>query len=77
MEPMNVSDDEALARASMEHATWDFYAGGSDDEITLRANHTAFERLRLRPRTLVDVNSRLEHARTIPQPLRSPRRALP
>jgi 4-hydroxymandelate oxidase len=56
MEPINVSDYEALARASMEHATWDFYAGGSDDEVTLRANHTAFERLRLRPRTLVDVN---------------------
>jgi 4-hydroxymandelate oxidase len=55
MEPINVSDYEALARASMEPATWDFYAGGSDDEVTLRANRTAFERIRLRPRMLVDV----------------------
>ena len=56
MEPINISDYEALARAHMEPANWDFYAGGSDDEITLRANRTAFERIRLRPRVLVDVN---------------------
>ena len=56
MEPINISDYEALARARMEPANWDFFAGGSDDEITLRANRTAFERIRLRPRVLVDVN---------------------
>src|SRR6266849_1823956 len=40
----------------MDLAAWDLYAGGSDDEVTLRANCTAFERIRLRPRVLVDVN---------------------
>src|SRR5215471_141283 len=41
----------------MDPAAFDFYAGGSDDEVTLRANRKAFERIRLRPRVLVDVNT--------------------
>ncbi len=48
---------EVLAQAKMEPAFWDFYQGGSDDEVTLRANRTAFERIRLRPRVLVDVGA--------------------
>lgn len=55
MDPVNVFEYEALAQAKMEPAFWDFYQGGSDDEVTLRANRTAFERIRLRPRVLVDV----------------------
>ena len=57
MEPVNVFDYEALAQAHMETAAWDFYQGGSDDEVTLRANRNAFERIRLRPRVLVDVTT--------------------
>ncbi|HLG76530.1 MAG TPA: alpha-hydroxy acid oxidase [Ktedonobacteraceae bacterium] len=56
MDPVNVSDYEALARARIDAAAWDYYQGGSDDEMTLRANRTAFERIRLRPRMLVDVS---------------------
>ena len=57
MEPVNVSEYEALARARMEPVEWDFYAGGSDDEVTLRTTRAAFERIRLRPRVLVDVSA--------------------
>ncbi len=39
----------------MDPAYWDFIAGGSDDEVTLRSSRAAFERIRLRPRVLVDV----------------------
>jgi isopentenyl diphosphate isomerase/L-lactate dehydrogenase-like FMN-dependent dehydrogenase len=35
---------------------WDYYEGGSDDEVSLRANRADFEQLRLRPRMLVDVS---------------------
>src|SRR5690348_11802807 len=35
---------------------WDYYEGGSDDEVSLRANRDDFEQLRLRPRVLVDVS---------------------
>jgi isopentenyl diphosphate isomerase/L-lactate dehydrogenase-like FMN-dependent dehydrogenase len=54
--PINIFDYEALAQASMQPVIWDFFYGGSDDEVTLRANRSAFERIRLRPRVLMDVN---------------------
>ncbi len=55
---------EVLAQAKMEPAFWDFYQGGSDDEVTLQANRTAFERIRLRPRVLVDVGASALDMRT-------------
>lgn len=55
--PINVFDYEALARERMAPATWDFYQGGSEDEVTLRGNRSAFERLCLRPRVLTDVTT--------------------
>ncbi len=56
MEPVNVFDYETLAQARMEPSAWNYYQSGSDDEVTLRANRTAFERIRLRPRMLVNVS---------------------
>ncbi|MDH3260560.1 MAG: alpha-hydroxy-acid oxidizing protein [Acidimicrobiia bacterium] len=41
----------------MEPALFEYYAGGSADNLTLRDNRTAFERLRLNPRVLVDVSA--------------------
>ena len=57
MEPVNVFEYEALAKAKLDAAHWDYIQGGSDDEVTLRANRAAFERIRLRPRVLVDVSA--------------------
>jgi 4-hydroxymandelate oxidase len=54
LQPINLSDYETLAQTLIEPASWDYIQGGSDDEITLRANRTAFERIRLRPRMLVN-----------------------
>ncbi|MDG6107257.1 alpha-hydroxy-acid oxidizing protein [Dactylosporangium aurantiacum] len=42
----------ARARARLDPAHWDFFAGGAGDERTLRANEEAFQRLRLLPRVL-------------------------
>jgi isopentenyl diphosphate isomerase/L-lactate dehydrogenase-like FMN-dependent dehydrogenase len=56
MDLVNVFDYEKLAATKVDPPAWDFYQGGSDDEITLRANRQAFERIRLRPRVLVDVS---------------------
>jgi isopentenyl diphosphate isomerase/L-lactate dehydrogenase-like FMN-dependent dehydrogenase len=72
VEPINISDYETLARARMEPANWDFYAGGSDDEVTLRANRTAFERIRLRPRVLVDVSVCDLHTTVLGTPVSMP-----
>src|SRR6266700_1011709 len=64
MDPVNVFDYEALARTKMDPAHWDYIQGGSDDEVTLRANRAAFERIRLRPRVLVDVRTSVIEMRT-------------
>jgi 4-hydroxymandelate oxidase len=52
--PLNVADYETLARELLDQPTWDYFAAGSGDEVTLRANSAAFERLRLRPRVMID-----------------------
>jgi len=57
MEPINVFDYETLASERLAPAIWDYCQGGSEDEVTLRANRTAFERIRLRPRMLRDVSA--------------------
>nr|BBH95047.1 alpha-hydroxy-acid oxidizing enzyme [Thermogemmatispora argillosa] len=64
MDLLNVFDYEALARERMDISSWVYYACGADDEVTLRANRSAFERIKLRPRVLVDV-SQIEMITTV------------
>jgi len=47
-----VAEFEAAARQRLDPAHYDYFAGGAQDEITLRENETAFRRLRLLPRVL-------------------------
>ncbi len=54
--PISLADLEPLARARMEPGAWDYYAGGSGDELTIADNHEAWNRLRLLPRVLIDVS---------------------
>ncbi|MGE0710371.1 MAG: alpha-hydroxy acid oxidase [Planctomycetota bacterium] len=58
MEPINLADLEALARARLEPMAFDYYASGAMDELTLRDNRQAFDRLRLRYRVLRGVGQR-------------------
>ncbi|MEE9938087.1 alpha-hydroxy acid oxidase [Achromobacter xylosoxidans] len=44
------------ARARLPRPVFDFFDGGAEDEITLRENAGAFQRLRLAPRVLRDVS---------------------
>lgn len=48
-------DYEAFARARMSEPAWAYMAGGAADELTLRDNCAAFQRLRLRNRILADL----------------------
>lgn len=54
---MNLNEFEALARERLPQATYDYYAGGAGDELTVRENVQAWAELRLRPRVLVDVSA--------------------
>jgi isopentenyl diphosphate isomerase/L-lactate dehydrogenase-like FMN-dependent dehydrogenase len=57
VEPINLLDYEALAQQRLQPAIWDYFQGGSEDEVTMRANRASFDRFYLRPRVLVDVNT--------------------
>jgi isopentenyl diphosphate isomerase/L-lactate dehydrogenase-like FMN-dependent dehydrogenase len=54
---VNVFDYQELARQKLSQPFFDYIAGGADDEVTLRRNREAFERIELRPRALVDVSN--------------------
>jgi len=55
---LNLDEIEPLARERLSRPVYDYFAGGSDDEVTVRENREAFRRIRLVPRVLVDVTSR-------------------
>src|SRR5689334_1431857 len=58
MTRVSLFDVESAARAALEGAAWDYYASGAEDEVTLRENRAAFERISLHYRVLVDVTAR-------------------
>ncbi|MFL6198051.1 MAG: alpha-hydroxy acid oxidase [Thermoanaerobaculia bacterium] len=71
-EPVNVADFEALAREALSREAYDYYAGGAQDEVTLRENRAAWDRLSLAYRVLVDVSRRDLTASVLGQPVAMP-----
>ena len=72
MEPINLFDYEPLARERVDPVAWDYYQSGANDEVTLRENQRAFERIRLRPRVLAGVGEPDTRLTLLGEPLRSP-----
>src|SRR5262249_949991 len=54
---VSLSDFEALARERVPRMAYEYISGGAADEITLRWNRESFDRIRLRPKILVDVSN--------------------
>jgi L-lactate dehydrogenase (cytochrome) len=56
---LNLHDFEAIAQrvlhGSNKKEAWDYYSSGADDELTYNENVSAFQRVWLKPRILVDV----------------------
>lgn len=50
--PLNLDGFEELARERLPEAVYHYFAGGAADELTLRENRAAFERIQLLPRVL-------------------------
>ncbi|MBD6616580.1 alpha-hydroxy-acid oxidizing protein [Komarekiella sp. 'clone 1'] len=71
-QPINLFEYEKLAKEHLSQMTLDYYSSGAWDEITLRDNRAAFERVKLRPRTLVDVSDRNLSTSILGQPLQLP-----
>ncbi|HKD91730.1 MAG TPA: alpha-hydroxy acid oxidase [Terriglobales bacterium] len=54
--PPDLTQLEALAQPALSPMAWDYIRGGAADEITLHANRSAFDQIRLKPRVLCDVS---------------------
>jgi 4-hydroxymandelate oxidase len=52
MEALSLREFEEEARRRLEPAVYDFFVGGAADEVTVRANETAFAHIGLVPRVL-------------------------
>ncbi|MDE0652942.1 MAG: alpha-hydroxy acid oxidase [bacterium] len=56
--PQSYDDFRRLARGRLPRVVYDFVEGGADGEVTLRANHEAFDRVNFTASSLVDVAER-------------------
>jgi (S)-mandelate dehydrogenase len=54
----NIEDLRAMAKRCLPKGVFEFVDRGSEDELALRNNRAAFERIKLSARTLVDVSQR-------------------
>ena len=52
---ITLQDHEHAAQAALGEAAWAYFSGGAGDEITLRRNVDAWQRLNLSPRVLQDL----------------------
>lgn len=55
---INLFDYEREAERRIPPSHWGYIAGGANDEVTLRANRAAFDRILIRYRTMIDVSAR-------------------
>ena len=53
---VNIDDLRLAAKRRLPRAIFDFFDGGAEDEVTLRDNRAAYERVRLAPHVLRDVS---------------------
>jgi isopentenyl diphosphate isomerase/L-lactate dehydrogenase-like FMN-dependent dehydrogenase len=54
----NIFDLREIAKQRLPKGLFEFVDRGTEDEVSLKNNRAVFERIRLKPRTLVDVSTR-------------------
>ena len=54
--PLNLEDYESAAAQVLDPMTLGYFVSGSDDQLSRDHNREAWQRLRLRPRSFVDVS---------------------
>src|SRR6478672_4346379 len=72
IDAINLWELEARARELLPKMGYDYYASGANDEITLRENRLAYERITLLPRVLVDVSERHMGTTALGEPVSMP-----
>jgi 4-hydroxymandelate oxidase len=58
IDALNLFELEKLAKEKLPQSAHDYFASGAWDEVTLRENRAAFERIKVHYRVLVDVSRR-------------------
>ncbi len=56
-DPVNLDDFKRMAKGLLDPVVFDYYAGGSDDEVAIRANRAAYESVKLCYRVLRGVTA--------------------
>ena len=69
---LNLAEIELSARERLAPLAYEYYVGGANDEVTVRENRAAFERLALRYRVLVDVSRRSTSTTVLGTPVAFP-----
>src|SRR5437764_4866637 len=72
LDVLNLDSLEARARELLDPMLFDYIAGGSGDEFTLRENRSAWSRLQLLPRMLRGVGQRDQHTTVLGTPVSFP-----
>lgn len=68
----NIEDLREIARRRVPKGMFEFVDRGAEDEVALRNNRTAFERIRLKPRALIDVSKRSQEITLFGKPQKMP-----
>lgn len=72
MKPLNLFDVEAAASEVLPAAAFDYIAGGAADEVSLARPRAVFDRIRLRPRVMVDVTCCVTSTTVLGHPVAAP-----
>jgi isopentenyl diphosphate isomerase/L-lactate dehydrogenase-like FMN-dependent dehydrogenase len=72
IEAINLFELEMKARELLPEVSYDYCAGGANDESTLRENRIAYGRITLLPRMLVDVRERNMATTALGEPVSMP-----
>jgi 4-hydroxymandelate oxidase len=72
IDAINLCELEERARAVLPQMSYDYYASGANDEITLHENRAAYERIKLLPRMLIDVSARDMSTTVLGEPVSMP-----
>jgi (S)-mandelate dehydrogenase len=68
----NISDLREIALRRVPKGLFEFVDRGTEDEVALRNNRAVFERIKFRPRTLVDVSARSQEVTLFGQTQKMP-----
>src|SRR5690242_5640891 len=69
---LNLHEFEPLAREALSQMIFDYYASGSNDDVTLSANESAYQRILLRPRMMTGNAVRTMTTTVLGQPMNAP-----